>query len=102
MRFRRFFFLCRVLLLDFPFLLSSEESNSLLLLDFLYLLSSDESYSLDDESDDDGCDSGSSGTYYFPLHYENSVGRVSVLGYSFFVPTGVETKCDVFEFVVLV
>ena len=38
----------------------------LLISDFLYLMSSDESYSLNDESDDDGSDSGYSSTYYFP------------------------------------
>ena len=31
----------------------------------MYLLSSEESDSLDDESDEDGYDFGSSGTYYF-------------------------------------
>ena len=60
MCFWHFFFLLRPLLLDF---LSSDES------DFLY-----------DGSDDDGSDSGSSGMFTFPLRFDESVGRVSVLG----------------------
>ena len=58
-----------------------------------------------DKSDDDGYDSGFSGTYSFTtfsLRFENSVGRVSGLGSGVFVPTGVESKCDIFAFVVFV
>ena len=73
-----------------------------MILDFLYLLLSDESDSLDDESDNDGSDSGSSGTCSFPLHFDNSVSSVSGLGSGVFVPTGVESNCDIFAFVVLV
>ena len=74
-----------------------------MLLDFLYLLSSDESYLLDDESEYDGYDSRSSGTYSFTNFlciFTNSVGRVSVLGSGVFVPTEVKSKCDIFSFVV--
>ena len=67
MRFRRFFFLSRLFILYFLYLLSLDKSDSILLLDFLYLLSSDESDLLDDESDDDWSDSGCSGTYSFPI-----------------------------------
>ena len=76
-----------------------------LLFDFLYFLSSDESDSLDDESDDDGSDFRYSGTNYFCafyLHFDNSVGSVCGLGSSIFVPTGVESRCDIFVFVVFV
>ena len=62
MRCRRFFYL-----------------SHLLLLDSLYLLSSEKSDCLDDESDDNGSDSGSSGTCTFPLHFNKSVGCVSGL-----------------------
>ena len=62
MCFRRFFFLLHSLLLD-----------------LIYLLSLDESDSLYDESDDDGSDSGSSGTCYFLLCFDNSAGCVSGL-----------------------
>ena len=57
---------------------------------------------LDDEYDDDGSDSGSSGTYYFPLRFDNYVGCVSGLGSGVFVPTGVKPKYDVFVFLVFV
>ena len=73
--------------------------SHILLLYFLYLLSSDEPDSLDDESDDDGSDSRSSGTYYFTafsLNFDHSVGSVRGLGSGIFVPTGVESKCDIF------
>ena len=62
----------------------------------MYLLSSDKSDSLDDESNDYGSDSGSSGMYYFPVfyfHFDDSVGRVSVLGSGIFIPIVVESKC---------
>ena len=70
-----------------------------LLFDLMYFLSSEKSDLLNDESDDDGYDSGSSGTYSFcafSLCFDNSVGSVSGLGYGVFVPTGVEYKCDIF------
>ena len=68
-------------------------------------MSSDESYSLNDESDDDGSDSGSSSTYYFPdfsLCFDYSVVCFSGLGSGVFVATGVQSKCDIFAFVVFV
>ena len=63
-------------------------------------MSSDKSDLLDDESDDDGSDYGSSGTCFFLLRFDDSVGHVSLLGSGVFVPTRVKSKCDVFEFVV--
>ena len=92
------------------YLVSSDKPYPLLLLYFLYLLSSDESDLIDDESDDAGSDddrsdSGSSGTYYFPafsLCFDNYFGPVSGLGSGIFVPTGVDSKCDIFAFVVFV
>ena len=66
-----------------------------LLLDFLYLLSSEESDYLNDESDDDGYDSGSSGTCDFTLSFDESIGRVSGLGSGVFFSIGVKSKCDV-------
>ena len=48
-------------------------------LDFMYLTSSDKSYSLNDESNDNGSDSGSSGTCVFPFCFDKYVGRVSGL-----------------------
>ena len=76
--------------------------SRLLILDFLYLMSSDKSDSLDDESDNDGSDSGSSSRCYFPLNFENSVDRVSGLGSGIFVPTGVESKCGIFTVIVFI
>ena len=76
-----------------------------LIFDFIYLMSSDESGLIDDEYDDDGSDSGSSGTYYFwdlYLRFDYSVGSVSGLAYGIFVPTGVYPKCDIFAFVMFV
>ena len=65
--------LCRLLFLSRP-----------LLLDFLYLLSLDESYLLDDESDNDGSDFGSSGTCACPFRFYDSIGRFSGVGYGLF------------------
>ena len=72
-----------------------------LILDFLYLLSLDESDLLNDESDELGSDSGSSGTYSFcafSLCFDHSVGSVSLFGCGIFAPTGVESKGDIFAF----
>ena len=72
-----------------------------MIFDFLYILSSDESYSLDDEYDKLGYDSGSSGTYSFhafSLRFDNYVVSVCVLGSGVFVPTGVESKVNIFAF----
>ena len=55
-----------------------------MLLNFLHFLSSYKSYLLNDESDDDGSDSGSSGMCSFPLRFDDPVGRVSGLGYGVF------------------
>ena len=85
MRFWRFFFLSRPLLLY-----------------LLYFLSSDELDSLDDDSEDDGSDSRSSGTCAFPLRFYEYVSPVSGLGYVMFVPIVVESKCDVVTFIVFV
>ena len=73
-----------------------------LLLDLLYLLSSDESDLLDDESDNDGSDSGSAGTCTFPFRFDESVGRVCGVGSGIFFPIEVDSKCDVFTFVMFV
>ena len=64
------------------------------------MLSLGESYLIDDEYDDGGSDSGSSGTFSFPdfLYFDDYVGRVSSLGSSVFVPTGVKSKCDFVRF----
>ena len=75
------------------------------ILDFLYFLSSENSDSLNDEYDNDRSDSGSSRKYSytaFSLRFEDSVGYVSGLGSDIFVPTGDESKCDIFAFVVFV
>ena len=40
------------------------------------MVSFDESYSFDDESDNDGSESGSAGTCTFPFFYDESVSRV--------------------------
>ena len=63
-------------------------------------MSSDEPDSLEDESENGGSDSGSSGTCSFPLHFDDSVARVSGSGSGVFVPTGVKSKCEIFAFVV--
>ena len=67
--------------------------------DNLYLLSSEKSDYLDDESENLGSDSGSSGRYsfrFFCLRFDDSVGSVSVLGYCSFAPTGVKSRGDMF------
>ena len=76
-----------------------------LIFDLLYFLALDESDSLDDESDNDGSDSGSSGTYSFCafyLHFDDSVGSFSVLGFGIFAPTGIESKGNTFVFGVFI
>ena len=73
------------------------------------MLSSDELDSIDDESDNYGSDSGSSGTCAFPFHFEyyvgrvdnsvgcvyESVGRVCGVGFGVFVPIGIDSIGDV-------
>ena len=73
-----------------------------LIFDFM---SSYQSDSFDDESDGDGSDSGSSGTYSFcafSLRFDDSVGSVNGLGSGIFLPTGVNSKSDIFAFYVFV
>ena len=72
-----------------------------LLFALLYFLSSDELDFLNDESDNDGYESGSSGSYSFhafSLRFDNSFGSFSGLRSEVFVPTGVDPKCDIFAF----
>ena len=76
--------------------------SRLLLLDVLYLLSSDELDSLDDESDDDESESGYSGTCYFLLRFNNSLGRVSGLGSRFLLINRSRFQMWFFSFVVFV
>ena len=71
---------------------------------------------LDDESDNDGSDSRSSGTCTLIFQFdesvgcvrdsvgpvEDSVGRVSDVGYEFFVPAGIESIDDIVPLVVFV
>ena len=76
----------------------------LLILDLLYLMSLEESDSLNDESYDDGSDSGFSSTYSFPafsLCFDDSVVHVRGLGSGVFLPTGVDLKCDTFRLLYL-
>ena len=76
--------------------MSSDESDSFLFVDFLHPLSSDESYFLDCS------DFGSSGTCAFPYCFDDSVGRVSGVGSSVFVPVLVGSNFDVVTLVVFV
>ena len=62
--------------MNFLSLLSSAKSDSFLLLDSLQMLSSKKSDLLDDESEDDGSDSGSPDTCAFTFLFEESVGCV--------------------------
>ena len=80
------------------------------------MLSSEKLYSLDDESDDDGSDSGSAGTCAFPIRFEESIGhindsvghvdnsvcRVHGVGSDIFFPTGIKSIGDVVPLVVFV
>ena len=69
----------------------------LLCLLLLYFLSLNKSYSLNNESDELGSDSGSSGTYYFcafSLIFDEFV--VSVLGSDVFSPIGFVSKDGIF------
>ena len=81
--------------LDSRFLqfLSSDKSDLFFLLNFLQFMSSDKSDFLDYESDNDGSDSGSAGTWAFNFSFDEyvgcvgkSVGRVSGVGSGVFVP----------------
>ena len=83
-------------------MLSSSESHSFLLLDFLYLLSSDESDSLDDESDNDASDFLYVGMCTFPFCFEDSVGPICGVGYDVFFPIGNDSNCDIFSLVVFI
>ena len=57
---------------------------------------------LNDDSNDDGSVSGSSDTCNFPFRFDDSVGRVSGVGSGVFVPTVVESKCDIVMLVMFV
>ena len=62
-------------------------------------MSSEKIIFADDEFDDDGSESGSSGTYSFTncsLRFNNYVGSVGGLRSGIFVPTGVKSICDIF------
>ena len=83
-------------------MLSLAKSDSFLILDLLYLLSSDKSDLLDDESDNDGSDYGSSGTCAFPFCFDNSVGRVSGICFGCFVTIGGKSNYDIVMLVMLV
>ena len=63
-----------------------------LLLDLLYLMSSEESDYLNDESDDGGSESGSSGTCAFPFCFYNYVGHVGGVGSGIFF-NGISLSC---------
>ena len=71
-----------------------------LVLDLLYFMSSDESDSINDDYEDDGYDSRSSGICAFPSSFEYSIGWVSGVGSGVFVTMVVDSKCDVVTFVV--
>ena len=75
------------------------------------MLSADESDSLNDKSDNDGSDSGSSGICAFTFRFEgsvsmgpvdDSVGRVCGAGFGVFVSTGIESTGDAVPLVVSV
>ena len=73
----------------------------------MHLMPLDELYSLNDESDNDGSDSGSACTRAFTFcfddfvgHVENYVGRVYDMGSGVFVPVVIESNCDVVPLVV--
>ena len=68
----------------------------------MHLLLSEELYSIVDEYDYDGSDSGSSGMCSFLLYFDYFVVHVNALGSVIFVPIGVESKCVSFVFVVFV
>ena len=65
-------------------------------------LSLEKSDFLDDESDDDGSDSGSFSKCSFRMPYDDSVGCVCGFCSEVFLPTGIESKCDVLGFLVFV
>ena len=90
--FPKIFLLLSFLLLDFLYLLSSAESDSFLLIYFLHFLSSEESGLLDDESNDDGSESGFAGTCDFPFCFYYSIGCIFVMDSGVFVPIGIESN----------
>ena len=87
-----------------------------LLLNFLNFLSSYKAYFLNDESENDGSESGSAGTCAFPFCFDESVGRVGdsvvrfddsvgcVRGMKFgvFVPTGIESIGEIVPLVAFI
>ena len=64
------------------------------------MVSANQSYFLNDESDDDGSNSGSDGTYTFYFLFGESIGRVCGVGYGVFVSTGIDSIGDIFPLVV--
>ena len=75
--------------------MSSAESYLFLLLNLLHFLSSDKSHSLDDESDDAGSDSGSTGKCAFPFRFDDPVGHVYGVGFGVFFPIAIKSNCEV-------
>ena len=80
-----------------------------MLLNLLQFISSDESDLLNDESDDDGSDSGSAGTYNFLFLFDEyvcpvgeSVGHISGVECGVFVLIGTDSIIDVVMLVVVV
>ena len=97
-----FFLLSRFFVLDFLYFLSSAKSESLLIIDFLQFLLFDQSDFLEDESNNEGSDSGSAGTYDFLFSFYDffgrvgeSVGCVSGVGSDVFSPTRIKSIGDV-------
>ena len=66
------------------------------------MLSFDKLYLFDDESEDDGSQSGSPGMYACQFFSGNSVVRVIGVGSGIFVPTGIDSIGDVVPLVVFV
>ena len=73
------------------------------------MLSFDKLDFFDDDSDNDGSDSGSAGTCTFPFQFDESVSRVgesfgcvSGVGSGIFVTTGIDSIGDVVPLVVFV
>ena len=81
----------------------------LFILDLLELLLARKSDLLDDDSDNDGCDSGSAGTRAFPFCFKDSVGSVDdsvgivrVVGSGIFVLMGIESIGGIVPLVVFI
>ena len=72
------------------------------LINLLELLFFNELYLFDDESDDDGSESGSPGTCKFSFCSGNFVGRFNGVGSGVFVTTGIESIGGIVPFIVFV